>query len=77
MVSDYRTGHIKRNPDTLEVAIRMMFSDDPENPQMARLAWLIGNPSMGARNAPTSEVDDWPDVFIPLPPAPLVEGEVL
>lgn len=65
-MSDYRTGHIKRNPDTLEVAVRMIF--DEENPQMARLAWLIGHPTMGARNATTGEVADWIDVWAPTSP---------
>lgn len=69
----YRAGHVKHNPDAGEVALRTIFDDDAENPQMARLAWLISNPTIGARNAYTSEVEAWPDLFVPPEPQPLID----
>lgn len=71
----YRQGHVKHNPDEGEVALRTVFEDDPETPQMARLAWLISNPTMGARNAVTAEVEGWPDLFVPPEPPPLIQTE--
>lgn len=66
-MTEYRQGHIKHNPDTNEVALRTVFGE--ENPQMARLAWLIATPSMGARNAHTADVEAWADLFVPEQPA--------
>lgn len=66
-MSVYREGHVRRNVATNEVAVRTTFPDDVNNPMMARLAWLVGTVSMGARNAHTSEVeqDGWVDLFVP------------
>lgn len=71
-MSTYRAGHVKHNPDANEIALRTVFEDDQSNPQMARLAWLVANPTIGARNAFTSEVDAWADLFVPDPPQPLI-----
>lgn len=62
---NYRQGHVKHNPDTGEVALRTVFDDDPTNPQMMRLAWLVSHPTVGARNARTDEIESWPDLFVP------------
>ena len=59
----YQTGHIKRNVDTGEVATRTSFADD--NTISAGIAWLIATPNLGARNARTSEVESWDDVYVP------------
>ena len=69
----YRAGHVKHNPDTNEVALRTIFEDDLSNPQMARLAWLISNPTIGARNAFTTDVEAWADLFVPPEPPPLID----
>lgn len=74
-MSTYRVGHIKHNPDDNETALRTIFEDDPSNPQMARLAWLVSNPTIGARNAFTSEVEAWVDLYVPAPPQPLIVTE--
>lgn len=61
----YAKGHVRHNPTTGEVALRTMFGE--ENPQLARLAWLVCTTDMGARNAPTSEVEveGWVDLVVP------------
>lgn len=58
-------GRVLRNTVSGEVALRTHFPTD--NPQFARLAWLVSHPSLGARNAPESEVsgDDWVELFSP------------
>lgn len=72
----YQEGHVRRNPATREVAVRTTFPDDVSNPMMARLAWLIGTTSMGARNAHTSEVEQpgWVDLFVPEPESEEEQG---
>lgn len=55
----YLTGHVKRNPETQEIALRTGFPEE-SYPEMA---WLIATLNMGARTAPTSVVDDWDDLF--------------
>jgi hypothetical protein len=66
----YQQGHVKRNLETGEIALRTTFGED--NPQMARLAWLVATSSMGARNAYTAEVESWADLYVPEPP--ITEG---
>jgi hypothetical protein len=29
------------------------------------MAWLVATTNIGARNAPTAEVEDWEDIHIP------------
>lgn len=69
----YAEGHVRHNPDTKEVALRTVFSDDPTNPQLARLAWLVGTTSMGARTVTTEEVETegWVDLVVPTPVSPI------
>lgn len=59
----YRAGHLKHRPDTLEVALRTAFPEDDE--QLARMAWLVTNPRLGARHVSSSEVADWADLYTP------------
>jgi hypothetical protein len=66
----YEAGHIKRNVETGEVALRTIFPED-QGPQMANMAWLVATKNVGARNCPTSEVTSWVDVFTPTPPPPV------
>jgi len=64
----YETGHIRRNTETGEVALRTIFPED-QGPQMANMAWLIATKNVGARNCPTTEVEQtgWVDLFAPTP----------
>lgn len=66
-MTDYVKGHVRRNAETGEIALRTTFPDDPANPGMARLAWLISTTSRGARNAYTAEVEQpgWEDLLAP------------
>lgn len=60
---NYHQYHVKRNPGTGEVALRTTF--DESIPQLAAMAWLVSTPSIGARNATTSEVEEWDDLYEP------------
>jgi hypothetical protein len=63
-MSDFQTGHVKRNPETGEVALRTIFPED-QGPQMAAMAWLVSTSNTGARNAKTDEVVGWADLLVP------------
>lgn len=65
----YRTGHVKRNPETGAVAVRTIFplTDD----QFRSMAWLTATTNIGARSVYTEEVEGWDDLYIPPDP---VEG---
>lgn len=56
-------GHIKRDPVTGSVAIRTIFSED--EPALAKMAWLIATPNVGARHGLSDEVADWEDLYQP------------
>ena len=58
----YQTGHIKHHPETGSCAVRTSF---PDNESFAPLAWLVATTTVGARNAPTTEVDTWDDLYTP------------
>lgn len=60
----YRARHIKRNPETGEVALRTIF-EQSENPQQALMEWLVSSPSSGPRHTWTLEVDGWEDIYVP------------
>jgi hypothetical protein len=60
---DYLPGHIKRNPDTGEVAIRTMF--DESLTELEHLAWLGATIGAGPRHHRTSDVDHWDDLHFP------------
>lgn len=47
------TGHVKRRPDGMAVAIRSAFGDD--------MAWLIAPAHGGSKYAADAAVDDWID----------------
>lgn len=68
-MSGYLQGHIKRNAETGDVAIRTIFPED-QGEQMANMAWLVATSASGARTTPTSAVESWEDVFTPPAPAP-------
>lgn len=59
----YATGHVKRNTETGETALRTVFPED--TPQMAALAWLVSTTNQGARNATGAEVESWADLYVP------------
>ena len=65
----YRKGHIRRNPDTGEIAIRTMFPED-QGSTLANLAWIISSADNGARHSKTPEVeeDGWEDFWVPEEP---------
>lgn len=58
-------GHIKRDPATGDVAIRTIFRED-STPQLANMAWLVATPNVGARHVPSSGVEGWEDLYIPV-----------
>lgn len=62
-MSNYKTGHLKHNTETLEVAVRTTFPEDDE--RLAQMAWVIASPHYGTKHATTVQVDDWDDLFIP------------
>lgn len=57
----FQPGHVKRNAETQEVALRTTF-DEALLPQ---LAWVVSTLTWGARNVRTAEVEAWDDLFIP------------
>ena len=57
----YQPGHVKRNPETQEIALRTTF-DEAILPQ---LAWLVSTLTWGARNVHTADVEAWEDLFVP------------
>lgn len=59
----YQPGHVKRNPETQEVALRTTFDEDIDS--LAHLAWLVSTLTWGARNARTAEVEAWDDLLVP------------
>lgn len=64
----YSAGHVKRNPETGAIAVRTVY--DETQPQLARRAWQISTTNTGGRGVPTSDVEDWDDLFIPEAPTP-------
>lgn len=60
---DYTAGHVKRNADTGEVAVRTVFPET--DAQFIAMAWLVATTNIGARNAPTAEVAGWDDLYTP------------
>lgn len=61
-MTDYALGHVKRDPASGDVAIRTKF---PNDPRLEKLAWAVTTTHSGPRNAPTSEVDGWEDLYVP------------
>lgn len=60
---DFQTGHVKRDPVTGAVAVRSIFPET--DAQFIAMAWLVATPNIGARNAPTAEVSEWEDLYVP------------
>ena len=71
----YHTGHVKRNPESGDIAIRTIF-EGGQPIQSAMMEWLVSSPITGARHTWTTEVEDWDDLYVapepPPPPAPYV-----
>lgn len=59
----YAQGHVKRDPETGDVAVRTKFT--PRNERLARMAWLVATPTFGSRHAHTDEVAGWDDLYVP------------
>lgn len=59
----YFAGHVKHDPGSNSVALRTIFPED-QGPQLANMAWLIATPNVGARHAPTPEVEGWADLYV-------------
>lgn len=70
---EYLSRHIKRDPVTGDVAIRTIFPTGDE-PRVAMMEWLVASAIRGARNTPTSEVENWDDIFVPVPEASPADG---
>lgn len=62
----YLTGHVKRNPETGEIALQTVFSE--YDGQFGNTPWLVATKNIGARNASTADVADWDDLFVPAGP---------
>lgn len=62
----YVKGHIRRKPETGEIAIRTMFPED-QGSTLANLAWIVSSADNGARHARTPEIeeDGWEDFWVP------------
>lgn len=62
-MSSYVLGHVKRDPMTGSVAVRTVY---PESDViLAQRAWSVATPHEGTRQAPTSDVEDWDDLYNP------------
>lgn len=57
----YSQGHVKRNPDTGEVAVRTQYPEGLSS-QMDAMAWCVASPTTGPRSASTDEVGVWTDL---------------
>ena len=57
-------GHVKRNPDNGDVAVRTQYPEGI-SPEMDAMAWMITTASRGPRMAGTDEVQTWVDVYVP------------
>lgn len=56
----YATGHIKRNSDTGEVALRTIFPEEvPES------LWLVSTVNKGPYMTSTDKVEGWIDLYTP------------
>lgn len=60
-----QAGTVKRNTETGDVAVRTTF-DEATLPNMA---WLVATIGMGARNASSTEVDGWDELYTAPAPA--------
>ena len=58
-MSDYPPGAIKRNTDTLSVAVRTSILDAE-----GRMAWFIASIDRGGWYASDADVADWPDLVL-------------
>ena len=63
---NYEKGHVKRNAETGEVAVRTMFPLG-DNPQQQLMEWWCVGSNSGPRTTWTNEVDAWDDLYVPAP----------
>lgn len=61
-MSDYATGHVKRDPASGSVAVRTHF---PDNADFVSMTWLVSHVAHGPQNVATSAVEGWDDLFVP------------
>lgn len=59
----YYVGHVKRNAETGDVALRTMF-EEGQTVQLDNMAWLVATANIGARHTNTAEVDTWDDLYV-------------
>lgn len=62
-VTEYLTGHVKRDPATGAVAIRTIFPEDGSLPVVQ--AWLMATANQGAHHKSTADVAAWDDLYTP------------
>ena len=62
-MSEYATGHVKRNPENGAIALRTHF---PDNSDFTNLLWLTSNVIHGPSNCGTAAVEDWEDIYVPV-----------
>jgi hypothetical protein len=61
-MTEYKAGHVKRDPGTGAVAIRTVF---PEVGPLAVHAWLVATTDSGAVAKVTTDVAGWDDLYTP------------
>lgn len=54
----YQPGHIKYEPETMQVAVRTIH-DDPS------MEWSVGTATAGSRHTSTAQVAGWDDLYTP------------
>ena len=66
-VTYYLTNDVKRDPETGQIALRTIFSEETQQPGTGApgyLNWLIATPNRGALNAFPADVASWEDLFL-------------
>lgn len=66
-VTYYLTNDVKRDPETGQIALRTIFSEETQQPGTGApgyLNWLIATPNRGALNAFPADVASWDDLFL-------------
>lgn len=59
----HATGHVLRNPETGDVALRTRY--EPTNEKLANMMWLVSSSTRGVKYVGEDFVDGWDDIFIP------------
>lgn len=58
---EYKTTHVKRNPETGDVAVRTIF----DAALFPGSVWLVATPGSGARTSDAASVEGWDDLYTP------------